>query len=46
MLQLQAKDTAQEEGVPEGLFEGSWYWQQGFLLPHGLSLYEGGQPEM
>ncbi|KAG3102694.1 hypothetical protein PI125_g14066 [Phytophthora idaei] len=38
MLQLQTKDIAQEEGVPEGLFEGSWCWQQGFLSRHGLSL--------
>ncbi|KAG2976704.1 hypothetical protein PC119_g22100 [Phytophthora cactorum] len=38
MLQLQVKDIAQEEGVPEGLFEGSWCWQQGFLSRHGLSL--------
>lgn len=38
MLQLQAVDIAHTEGIPEGVFEGSWCWQQGFLSRHGLSL--------
>ncbi|OWZ18306.1 hypothetical protein PHMEG_0007615 [Phytophthora megakarya] len=38
MLQLQAQGLAVEEGVPPGIFEGKWSWQQGFLLRHGFPL--------
>ncbi|POM78876.1 LOW QUALITY PROTEIN: Hypothetical protein PHPALM_3541, partial [Phytophthora palmivora] len=38
MLQLQAQQVASDEGVADGVFSGSWCWQQGFLSRHGLSL--------
>lgn len=38
MLQLQALQIAKDIGVPDGIFEGRWSWQQGFLSRHGLSL--------
>eukprot|EP00644_Phytophthora_capsici_P005038 jgi/Phyca11/96846/e_gw1.1.692.1 len=38
MLQLQAQEVARDEGVADGVFTGSWCWQQGFLSRHGLSL--------
>ncbi|POM75070.1 hypothetical protein PHPALM_7874 [Phytophthora palmivora] len=38
MLQLQAQQVASDEGVADGVFSGSWCWQQGFLSRHGMSL--------
>ncbi|KUF89098.1 hypothetical protein AM588_10005274 [Phytophthora nicotianae] len=38
MLELKAKTIAEDEKVPDGIFEASWTWQQGFLRRHKLSL--------
>ncbi|KAJ0410981.1 hypothetical protein ATCC90586_007135 [Pythium insidiosum] len=44
MIKTQAMHIAARCGVPEGAFQATWSWQQGFLKRHQLSLAGAGAP--